>query len=244
MKKIQYIVTATIGLMTLASAQAAVIGEYTFNNTGIGTVAERMPVALQPSSLAGGLSLSMLGTNTTTALDFAGFNNIPGTDNDGFGFGNAGSGQVMFLTRAVSGVPSAWGASVGTEASSATLNFTLTADAGHSIIVERIFISSQGAQVAQSLIAFQEAGAVAGANSPALGTGTVEAVLNAPVGIAPGMSKTFSMVFNSGAYNSALYLDNIAIDGIIATNQTFDVNSYRQESDPPDDWKTPVRRYT
>ena len=84
--KLNYNAMALI-VVILAPVQAALLGEYTFNDTGSGTLEQRMPVALEATNLAEGVMLSPLGTNTTTQLDFGGFGNTTDTPNDGFSFG-------------------------------------------------------------------------------------------------------------------------------------------------------------
>ena len=70
-----------LSILTLVSVAEDILGEYTFNTSST------MVNAMGQTSLAPGVILSMLGTNTTTQLDFSGFNHNPATAYDGFGFG-------------------------------------------------------------------------------------------------------------------------------------------------------------
>ena len=213
MKTKLFLVTLTTMLIGASALSAALLGEYTFNDTGTGTIPERMAVAMAASSVIPEATFSELLTNTTTRYVFAGFNNLPGGDYDGYGFGDHYGNKVTFLLRAALSYESAYAQS-DTSAAVQPYNFTLTTDATHPIVVSNLTITSTGGEGAQTIFAFQEAGEAKGSDF-VLGTGTVDVNLNAPVIVAADTSKTFTIHMNSGAYGSKIFLDNIAVNGAV-----------------------------
>ncbi|MEN8254824.1 MAG: hypothetical protein ABFR33_05070 [Verrucomicrobiota bacterium] len=191
------------------------LGQYTFNDTGSGTVAQRMPVAMGATNEATGVMLSQFGTNTTTRFDFGGFNNLPPTDGyDGFSFGNNSGDQVMFLRRAASSsTPSAFDQNSDTSAAVQPFSFTVSADATHDVVVSNIVVNT-GSNGTPTIYALQEAGTARGTTVTygASYGGTVS--LDAPVVVEAGTSKTFTIHLNSGAYGSLHYLNNIEVKGL------------------------------
>ncbi len=188
-----------------------IIGKYTFNDTGAGTFEQRYEIAMAPTSVENGVGLSTLGTNTTTQLDFAGFNNVPGTAYDGYGFGGNYGDQVMFFYRAESGYESAWDKS-DTSSAVQPLHFTVSADAGFMVRIESITVDP-GQNGTPTIYAFQEAGTARGDDFVSSTGGVVN--LNAPVNIETGTSKTFTIYLNSGNFNSTHQFDNIAVNGYV-----------------------------
>ncbi|MEN8254821.1 MAG: PEP-CTERM sorting domain-containing protein [Verrucomicrobiota bacterium] len=217
--KTKTIIALVVALSTVA-AHAALIGEYTFNDIGVDgqTLQERIDIALSPSSEAAGATLSGLGFNVAQTLDFLGLNNLAWPNlNDAYSFGGAGGGQVMFFHRAEAGAAgTAWGAGGSTDAGYTPLSFTLTAGAGYSISVDSITLGSQGAQGSAALWALQEENAAQGAfvqDAGAPGFTTVN--LAAPVAIAAGTSKTFTISINSYVHAADTFLDNVAVNGSV-----------------------------
>ena len=219
-KKIKYIVAA-IGMTVLASTQAALLGEYTFNDLGAGTIEERLPVALQSSSVATGASLSVLGTNTIQQLDFMGFNNISWPNvSDSFSFGNNDGQAVMFFHRADLAdplTPTAWGPGGVTAASHSPLSFTLAADAFHNIVVSNILVGTTGAIGSATLWTLQEENAAQGAFVVIPGSpGSATVGLSNTVVVAAGTSKTFTISMDSYVHGAAQFVDYIKVNGSIA----------------------------
>ena len=172
-----------------------------------------MAVAMGSSRVDAGMTLSQLGTNTTTPLDFAGFSNNPATANDGYGFGGHTGQYVMFFHRATSAT-SAWGTTVGTGAATAPLNFTVTALAGQTVTVDSISVTQTSGTDIQYY--FQEAGATRGASTLyATADTTVDIPLTSSVTVADGASKTFTINMTSGGYNQAAYINNIGVNGSV-----------------------------
>ena len=209
MKKIGYMLS--VALFGMATSNAALIGEYTFNDTGSGTTAQRMAVAMGATSVTTGVALSQLGTNTTTQLDFGGFNNTTATVNDGFSFGGGGGNSVMWFYRAESGQASAWGSAAGTGVATAPLNFTVTADATHAVTIDSVSVDQETGT--DFIYHLQEAGAIAGAGHTIATASVQEISLGSPITIAAGTSKTFTLLLNSGGFNQVDWLDGIAING-------------------------------
>ena len=210
--KIKIWIGLIAGLSTFA-ANAALIGEYTFNDTGSGTTAERMAVAMGATSVATGATLSQLGTNTTTQLDFGGFNNTTATDNDGFSFGSNSGNSLLWFYRAASGQPSAWGSTVGTGAATAPLNFTVTADAVHDVTIESVSIDQKTGT--DFIYYLQEAGTTRGTPHTIANAGIEDVALDSSVTILAGTSKTFTLLLNSGAYNQVDWINGIAVNGSV-----------------------------
>jgi hypothetical protein len=201
------------------------VAQWTFDNTGSGTIAQRLPVALGASNVASGLTVTQL--NINASFDFAGFNNVPDTVNDGFGFGSNSGQNVMFIHRAnyfntsptsaprPEGGVTTWGLStapgIGTTIANSPLSFTVTTDSLTTATLNSVNIAGIGAG-ALYIAAFQEAGATAGASSAASNTSAI-ASLRSPVVIGPSQSKTFTINLNSGALNSAHVFNTISVNG-------------------------------
>ena len=215
---------AVIGWMAMASVQAAVIGEYTFNDTGSGTTAVRMAAAMGSVNTAAGATLSQLGTNTTTQLDFGGFNNTTATDNDGFSFGSNGGNSLLWFYRAESGQPSAWGSTVGTGKATAPLNFTVTADAAHDVTIKSVSIDQKTST--DFIYYLQEAGTTRGTGHTIADAGIEDVALDSPVTVAAGTSKTFTLLLNSGGYNQVDWFNGIVVNGTITAGSASLLGEY------------------
>jgi hypothetical protein len=226
MKK-AHISLACLGMMTTASLQAAVLAEWTFNNTS------SLANALSSSSVDAGVSsVSGLQMNSGGGFgfDFAGLNNVPNSVNDGYGFGGAGGGvKVMFTHRAnyfdgsgpnaSSYTSLGSGASQGTAAGlgdgNAPVSFMVTAGA-QDLSIDSLTTTIAAANPGSDLIVgFQEAGAAAGTtvtlNAGSSWTGT--SLLASPVVIGAGQTKTFTFNLNSGALNSFHNIDEFVLNG-------------------------------
>jgi hypothetical protein len=216
-----------------AAAAADTLAQWTFNNKGPagGANEERLPIALGASGVAYGLRVSQLFVNASH--DFAGFNNVPNTVNDGFGFGNNGTPAeaCLFIHRAAyfndsetpdprpDGRVTTWGNpanafAVDTTVANSPLSFTVTANAISTVTVESLTIDGTGSGAA-FLAHFQEANGAPGA-SPAASTTSMTMLLESPVEIAPGSSKTFTINLNSGALNSGHVFNTVRINGSVA----------------------------
>ena len=212
---IKSIICLPVIILCVSTSKAELIGEYTFNDTGSGTIAQRMPVAMGATSVVAEATLSELLTNTTFQLDFAGFNNVPNTDYDGYGFGaNIHASKVIFFYRAEQYYETAWFINNNMSAAVQPLNFTVTAEPGCMITVESITITP-GARI-YTVYACQEAltGTVLGTT---YGTDTydpLEVPLDTPVEIS-STSKTFTIYMNSVAYGTPNQFDNIAVNGTV-----------------------------
>lgn len=220
----------SVGTLAMAGAcPAATVATWTFNSTGSGTTAERLEVALGATNVAGGLTVSRLFVNASH--DFAGFNNVPGTVNDGYGFGGNASQQVLFIHRAeyfntsTTPVPrpegrvTTWGnpantAGVDTSVANAPLSFTITTDPLTTVTLNHLLVEGTG-QGAQYLVHVQEAGA-ASVGSPAASTVSMTVPLASPVVIAAGSSKTITINLNSGNVNSAHIFNTVTLDGTVS----------------------------
>ena len=138
---------------------------------------------------------------------------MPASDYDGFGFGGYYDSKVMFFKRAASGYPSAWNVTGDTSAAVQPLNFTVYADAVHEVTVSNIVVDTGGA-APDFIFSMQESGAALGGGvthtSP---WNPTPVALDAPVVVAPGTSKTFTLFMNSGAFGQTLLLNNMAIIG-------------------------------
>lgn len=202
-------------------SSAATVAEWNFNDTGSGTEAQRMPVALGASSVTSGLTVTPL--NINASFDFAGFNNLPGSANDGYGFGGNSGESVIFISRAEyfnggSGVTT-WGSpsdtpGVSTTVGNAPLYFTVTTDSLTTLTLNSVNIVGLGIGGVY-LVEFQEAAASVGPVSSASNS-SATAFLASPVIIGPGQSKSFTINLNSGALNSDHVFNTITLDGTVA----------------------------
>lgn len=201
---------------SITIVDADLLGEYTFDDTGTGTLEARMPVAMGATNVIPGALFSAFGTNTTTRFGFGGFNNLPPTDGfDGFSFGGNSGDRVLFLRRAAnSTTPSSFAQSADTAATVQPFNFIVSADATHEVTVSNIVVNT-GANGTPTIYALQEAGAARGTTVTygASFGGTVS--LDTPAVIAAGTSKTFTLYLNSGSYGSVHYFNNLAVKGAI-----------------------------
>lgn len=219
---------ATLALA--GTCPAATVATWTFNSTGSGTTAERLEIALGANNVAGGLNVSRLLVNASH--DFAGFNNLPNTVNDGYGFGGNAGQQVLFIHRAnyfnTSATPdprpegrvTTWGnpanaAGVDTSVANAPLSFTIATDPMTTVTLNHLVVEGTG-QGAQFLVHVQEAGA-ASVGSPAASTVSMTVPLAAPVVIAAGSSKTITINLNSGNLNSAHIFNTLTLDGTVSS---------------------------
>lgn len=207
------------------------VAQWTFDNTGSGTQAQRMPVALGASSVASGLTVTPLNVNASF-VDFAGFNNLPGSVNDCYGFGGNSGELLLFIHRAnyfndsptpdprpVGGVTT-WGEAVNfpgvdTTVPNAPLSFTITTDSLTTATLNSVNIAGVGIGNVY-LAGFQEAGATFGLASEASNISAV-APLRSPVVIGPSQSKTFTINLNSGVLNSDHAFNTVSVSGSIST---------------------------
>ncbi len=223
MKK-THISLACLGMMTTASLQAAVLAEWTFNDTS------SQAAALGATSVAAGTTVSGLCFNDS--FDFAGLNNVPSSVHDGYGFGGASGANVIFLHRANyfdgSGTPpkenasdyTSWGngASEGTGDTltadgNAPVVFTVTADVGQSITLESLTFDRVGGN--NTIIQFQEASATVGPSVTLTSNTDFVVALNAPVIIGSGQTKSFTFNLNTGALNHSINIDDITLNGSV-----------------------------
>ncbi len=215
MKTKQFLVILTSLLIGASAVSADLLGEYNFNDTGSGTIAERMPVAMGASSVIAGATFSELLTNTTTVLTFAGFNNMPGGNYDCYSFGNAGGAAVIFLKRSESGFDTAYD-KPDTSTDVQPLNFTVGADASSIIVVSNITIHATWASGSAVIFRFQEADAAVGTDSAEFGgdaIGTID--LDSPVSISAGSSKAFTIHLNSYVHGAQVGVDYIQVNGAV-----------------------------
>lgn len=211
--------------VTADPTSAATVAEWNFNNTGTGTAAQRLSVAMGATSVASGLSVSQLNINASFTL--AGFNNVPASanNNDGFGFGNAGTpaNSVIFIHRANYfngenlGVTT-WGNPVNTPGVNTTvagspLNFTVTTDSLTTVTLNSVNIAGLGIGNV-FFVGFQEAAAAVGTSSAASNT-SATAFLTNPVVIGPNQTKTFTINLNSGNKNTEHTFNTITLDGTV-----------------------------
>ena len=68
---------------------------------------------------------------------------------------------------------------------------------------------------AATIFQFQEAGAAVGPSVTANSNGDFIALLNAPVVIGPGATKTFTFNLNSGGLNTNIILNDITLNGSV-----------------------------
>ncbi|MGB1129788.1 MAG: hypothetical protein ACPG4K_07045 [Haloferula sp.] len=226
MKSRAYPLLGILAVLPFASASADVLAEWTFN-TG-GTSAAR----LASSNVAAGAHVSGLSFNDS--FDDVGPGSIPSSVHDGFGFGGNSGDEVIFLHRANyfdgSAVPdprptegdyTSWGsgAEQGTGADlsmngNAPIAFTVTGDAISTVTIDSITVDFTSG--AGFIVEFQEAGAAVGSSVTLNGGNPLDdAVLNAPVVIAPGETKTFTININSGALDTGHNIDGFALNGTV-----------------------------
>lgn len=217
-----HIVTAMLAMALLAStAHAAVIGEWTFN-TGANSTDR-----LASSSVAVGTTLTGLAINAS--FDDFGPGVIPSGNNDGFGFGGNSGEQALFWHRATSGTSSTWGnpstaAGVDTTVANSPMSFTVTAGAFTEVTIDSISIDALPANTAAYIVHFQEAGATpANPGVTANGGNSFDITVAAnggPVVIAAGTSKTFTINWNSGSFDSSHVINQINLNGSTASVPT------------------------
>ncbi|MGL4400811.1 MAG: hypothetical protein ACRCXD_13145 [Luteolibacter sp.] len=199
------------------------VAQWTFDNTGSGTEAERLPVALGASNVAAGLTVTQLNINPSF-VDFAGFNNLPGSVNDGYGFGDNSGESLMFIHRADyfnGGSPvTTWGSpsntpGVDTTVANSPLSFTITTNSLTTATLNSVNVAGFGIDDVY-FVEFQEAAAAVGVSSAPSNTSAI-ASLRSPVVIGPSQSKTFTINLNSGALNSAHAINTISVNGSTST---------------------------
>lgn len=213
----------TLFLAAANPAGGATLAQWTFDDTGSGTQAQRLPVALGSSNVGPGMTASQLFINPSH--DFAGFANVPGSANDGFGFGDNSGQAVMFFHRAnyfTSAGTTTWGnpnatPGIDTTVVNSPISFSVSASGAPSVTIESLTLNRLAGP--DLLINFQEAGATAGASPPA-GNQSATAFLNSPVVITSGETKTFTVNFNSGFLNSGHSLNNITLNGTVVPEPT------------------------
>lgn len=229
-----HISIACLGMMTTASLQAAVLAEWTFNDTS------SLVNALSSSSVDAGVSsVSGLQMNSSGGFgfDFAGLSNVPNSVNDGYGFGGAGGESVMFTHRANyfdgSAVPprpnassytsfgagdtggGPQGTTAGLGDGNAPVSFMVTAGA-QDVRIDSLTSTIASANPGATLIVqFQEAGAAAGTQVTLNGGSgwTNTSLLTSPLVIGAGQTKTFTFNLNSGALNSFHNIDEFVLNG-------------------------------
>lgn len=223
---------------TVIPPVSTALGRWTFDHTGSGSQAARLASALGSSDVASGLSLSPLSVNAS--FDFAGFNNLPNSVNDGYGFGGNAGQQVLFISRADydNNSPSpnprpesratTWGPANGTGISTsvagAPLSFTVSTNPFTTLTVNRLLVEGTG-QGDDYLVRFQSADAATG-QSPAAGRSSMTIWLNSPVVLGPSETRVFTVNLDSAALNSGHLINTISLFG---TTAPFD---------PYADWST------
>ncbi len=198
------------------------LAEWTFDDTS------SEASALGTTTVASGLTVSALSLNDS--FDFAGLNNVPSSVHDGYGFGGNGGAAVIFLHRANyfdgSSVPTprptvddytSWSdAQTGGDLSvngGAPLLFTVTADAGREITVNRLTFDRQTGDA--TIISFQEADAAGGAKVTLNADGDWDVALASPIVVESGKTKSFTFCLNSGFLNSGVAFDDITLYGSV-----------------------------
>ena len=234
MKKTIPLSLVCLGMMTTAPLQAAVIAEWTFN-TGGDSAARRASSGVPAGATISGLSFNSSFTDVGPGA-------VPNDVHDGIGFGGNSGDQVIFLHRAnyFDGSPvfpamdgagrfresasdyTSWGngATHGTGGDlssngNAPIAFTVSADLGQTVTVDSLTIdfTSGGASIWE----IQEAGAAVGPSGTSNGANPlITVLLNAPVVVGSGLSKTFTINVNSGATNSNHNIDGLALNGTVA----------------------------
>ena len=210
-----------------ASAQAALLSEWTFDSGANSTA------RLASSSVASGTSISGLTMNSSGGFGFrdVGVDAVPNDEHDGFGFGGAAAEvYVMFTHRAnyfdgggtdpVNDYTS-FGESdttAGLGNGNAPISFTVTADAGKTVLINSLTATCAAPNPGATLIVgIQEAGAAVGTTVTIDGasawTGTAN--LTNPIIVEAGETKTFTILLNSGALNSFHNIDSFSLDGLV-----------------------------
>ena len=231
MKKINYLLlSAFAGGLTVSSLNAAVLGEWNFDNQGT------VSTALSSSNLDAGVSiLSSLQFNTSGGFGFdsAGVNAVPDTLNDGYGFGGNSGEQVAFIHRATyfdgSSVPDprptvddytsfGEGALEGTTAAlgngNAPLSFSITAGL-QGLRIDSLMIDTTNAN-ADLIVGFQRAGDAAG-STVTLNSGNLmdTADLTSSIVVSAGTSQTFTISLNSGSLNTGHVVNEFVLNGAV-----------------------------
>lgn len=183
---------------------AVPLAQWTFDDVAGG--------ALGATAVVAGLSVSDLALNSS--FDFAGFNNVPGKNTDGYGFGGADGKAVLFIHRAAKDIPSTWGSKTGTTPAEAPLSFTVHADTDQPITLSGITVFRGGGP--DLIVRVQEAGAAPGKPQTLDGRDVSQTIFfDAPVVIPTGGSKTITMNLNSGQFDSKHSLDSIVLNGMV-----------------------------
>ena len=235
------------------AAKADIIGHYTFDNTGSGTIEQRYEYTMSPSGVVAGVNLSILNTNTTTRVDFRildamePYNIFITNEFDAYGPGNNYEAKVLFIHRAAEGVESAWDKTNDTSSAVQPLNFTVTAGneklkiTGINVKLRKLTLD-----YLDLYIRFQEAGSAPGPEAYYYNSQDGGDVLLDSSILFTNESKTFSIYFNStnstndekAAYNSNHMIDEITVLGYVISNGilgefTFDnLSSYESAMGP------------
>ncbi len=215
-------------LLTASSLSAAVLGQWTFNDTS------SLENALAASNVFGDAEISGLQMNSYagSGFGFAGLVHVPADEHDGFGFGGAATGfDVMFTHRAdyfdgggtdpvndYTSFGTAEGTTAGLGDGNAPISFTVTADAGETVLINSLTATCAAANPGATLfVGIQEAGAAVGTtvtiNGASAWTGTAN--LTNPIIVEAGETKTFTILLNSGASNSNHNIDSFSLDGLV-----------------------------
>jgi uncharacterized sulfatase len=185
----------------LPPADAAPLAQWSFDDAALGATA-----------VTADLSVSDLALNRS--FDFAGFNRIPQSDRDGYGFGGADGKAVMFIHRAVQDNPSSWGSKTGTSVAEAPLSFTVRAGADKPVALSGIAVYRGGGP--DLIFRIQEAGALPGTPQTLAGKdSSLDILFDAPIVIPAGTEKTVTINLNSGQFDSKHSLDRIVLIGAV-----------------------------
>lgn len=213
---------------TVIPPTPGVLGRWTFDNTGTGTQSARLASAFASSNVVPGLSLSQV--RISSSFDFAGFSNVPGSVNDGYGFGGNAGQQVLFLRRAnydnnsPSPTPrptsrtTTWGPADGTgiatSVAGSPLSFTVSTDSSTTLTVNRLLIEGTG-QGSDYIVRFQSADAAAG--QPTTGGRSPTTIWpNSPVVLGRNETRTFTVNLDSAAVGSSHIINTVSLFGTTA----------------------------
>lgn len=207
---VRFITAFTLLAAISNTARAATIAEWTFNDNS------SLALALGSSNVASGLTVTQL--NVNASFDFAGLNNVPGSVNDGYGFGGNSGQNVIFIHRADyfngGGPVTTWDSGSSTVGSN-PLSFTVTTDSLTTVTLNSLNVAGLGIGSVH-LVRFQEADAALGVSPPGSNTSSI-AFLSTPVVIGANQSKTFTINLNSGSLNSEHLFNTITLDGIVTS---------------------------
>ncbi len=192
--------------------QTVTLAEWTFDDAGSGPQDARRAAALGAAQVLPGISVTALALNRS--FEFAGLNNVPEGDRDGYGFGSCQDKAVLFVHRAAKDIPSSWGSQTGTAPAEAPLSFTVRSETGKTAVLTGVTIVRGGGP--DLIFRIQEAGAALGKPQTLDGKASSQAILlDVPVVIPPGAEKTITIILNSGSFGSRHSLDRIALNGTV-----------------------------